>query len=645
MEGSISPVGGGSTGVGNWFTRHWNDAFTPKSIVCLREGYGRQFLMRDIVAGLTVAIIALPLSMALAIGSHLKPEVGLYAAIVGGFLISLLGGSRVQVGGPAGAFMIMIAGIVDKYSLRPDGTLDPAAGYQALAICTLMAGVILIIMGLVKLGALIKFIPYPVTTGFTSGIAVIIFSSQVKDFLGLTIAITDETGHTTSTLPREFLAMWGVLLTSLGSANIKALGMGVGALIVMALIRRFAPRIPGAIIVVVASAILVAGLHWSVDAGHTNGGVETLGTRFGGIPRTLPSPGLPVKLSSWADAQVAWEQARHLIPEATTIALLCAIESLLCAVVADGMIGGRHKSNCELVAQGVANIGSILFGGMPTTGVIARTAANIKNGGRTPLAGMIHSVTLLLLMLTLAPYASMIPLSVLAAVLVLVAWNMAEIDHFRTLLRAPRSDVAVLLTTFGLTVLTDLTIAVGVGMILAAILFMRRMSEVTNVGLLANQVGEESGQDNLADLQDPNALSKRTLPQGVEVYEINGPFFFGVADRLKDTLRGLERPPKVFILRMRRVPAVDATGMHALEEFHGKCERQHTQLLLAGVHAQPMFAMTQYGLIDRIGESNMFENLDDALVRAAAIVGAPVPAAPEHVPEVARERQRGGDGG
>jgi SulP family sulfate permease len=299
------------------------------------------------------------------------------------------------------------------------------------------------------------------------------------------------------------------------------------------------------------------------------------------------------------------------------------------------MIGGRHKPNCELVAQGVANLSSVFFGGIPATGVIARTAANVKNGGRTPLAGMVHSVTLLILMLLLAPYASYIPLSVLAAVLIMVAWNMAERDHFRSILRAPRSDAVVLITTFGLTVLTDLTIAVSVGMVLAAILFMKRMSEVTAVSVLQEEAKDLS--DGIGDLKDPNAIATRRVPRGVEVYEINGPFFFGVADRLKDTLRTLERPPKVFILRMRRVPAIDASGMHALDEFFDKCHRQHTVLLFAGVHAQPLFAMTQYGLIEKFGESNMFENLDDALKRAGEIVGIHTPTPPTHEPEVARE--------
>ncbi len=606
-------------------TSYWIHTYLPKSIVCLREGYGRAFFFNDLAAGMTVGIIALPLSLALAIGSGVRPEQGLYTAIVAGFLISLLGGSRVQIGGPAGAFMAIVAGIVATH------------GYEGLAIATLMAGVILIIMGLAKLGALIKFIPYPVTTGFTSGIAVIIFSQQIKDFLGLTVAWTDAGGMLRTEPPSEFIHKWQVLLASLDTINWLTLAMGAGALIVLALIRRYAPRVPGALVVVVVGAVLTAALGLAVDEGRTNGGLETIGTRFGGIPRSLPAPSLPFDLNTWSDVGALWNKARTLVPEATTIAILCAIESLLCAVVADGMIGGRHKSNTELIAQGVANLASVGFGGIPATGTIARTAANVKSGARTPLAGMIHAVTLLVLMLVLAPYASQIPLTVLAAVLIMVAWNMAEIDHFKSLLRAPRSDIAVLLTTFGLTVLTDLTIAVGVGMVLAAMLFMKRMSEVTDVAALRDEI-EESGPE-LPDIVDPNAIAKRDVPAGVEVYEINGPFFFGIADRLKDTLRELEKPPQVFILRMRRVTAIDATAMHALNEFHDKCRKQNTTLLLAGVHAQPIFAMTRYGILDKIGEENLFANIDDALNRARELVGLPpVPKPETAVPEVARER-------
>jgi sulfate permease, SulP family len=602
------------------------DAYLPKSIVCLREGYGRAFFFNDLIAGVTVAIIALPLSLALAIGSGVRPERGLFTAIIAGFLISLLGGSRVQIGGPAGAFMAIVAGIVAR------------DGYEGLCIATVMAGAILIIMGIAKLGSLVKFIPYPVTTGFTTGIAVIIFTSQVRDLFGLSINYVNAAGKLVHDPPSAFLSCWQVLIQSMHSINWLAAGFGIGALVCMALLRRFKPRIPGAIVVVVVGAVLVSVLHLAVDPNHPGWGIETLGTRFGGIPNMLPSPQLPVKISSWHDVPAIWDKAVTLIPEATTIALLCAIESLLCAVVADGMIGGRHKSNCELIAQGTANIFSIIFGGIPATGVIARTAANVKSGGRTPLAGMVHSLTLLILMLLLAPYASRIPLAVLAAILVMVAYNMAEIDHFRSIFRAPRSDTAVLLTTFGLTVLTNLTYGVGIGMILAAILFMKRMAEVSNVGAIRAEL-DESGEE-FADLSDPNSITQREVPPGVEVYEINGPFFFGVADRLKDTLRGLERPPKVFILRMRRVPAIDATGMHALEEFYDKCRRAGTRLLLSGVHAQPIFAITQFGLVDKFGEENLFGNIDDALNAAREIVGEKAQTRPgAALPEVARERK------
>ncbi len=582
------------------------DAFLPRSIVCLREGYGRQFFVNDMLAGLTVGVIALPLAIAFAIASHVRPEQGLYTAIIAGFLISVLGGSRVQIGGPTGAFVVIIAGVVDKF------------GYEGLVLATLMAGVILIIMGVVKLGAMIKFIPYPVTTGFTTGIAVIIFSGQMKEFFGLSIA----------KVPGEFIYQWGTYYGAwqMRGINVATTSIAVTSLLLLAAMRVLVPRWPSYIVAVVLATAAVAVFHLD-----TKFGVQTIETRFGGIPRTLPTPGLP---------QITWslERIQALIPSATTIALLAGIESLLSAVVADGMIGGRHKSNCELVAQGVANIASVFFGGIPATGAIARTAANIKTGARTPLAGMIHALTVLLFMLLLAPLAKHIPLAVLASVLVMVAWGMSERDHFKTILRAPRSDIAVLLTTFGLTVFTDLTIAVGVGMVLASMLFMKRMSEVSGIGAIVGDMSDDA--EVLTDEGDANAMEKRDVPPSVEVYEINGPFFFGVADRLKDVLKGLERPPKVFIMRMRRVPAIDATGMHALEEFYLKCKRQGTRLLLAGVHAQPMYALAKYGLLNKVGEDNMFGNIDDALDKAREIVGAqPVPHPSEAEPEVARERR------
>jgi SulP family sulfate permease len=563
------------------------ESYLPKSVVCVREGYGRKFLLNDLLAGLTVGVIALPLAMALAIASGVGPERGLYTAIVAGFLISALGGSRVQIGGPTGAFVVIVLAIVTRH------------GYDGLVIATLMAGVILIGMGLAKLGAAIKFIPYPVTTGFTSGIALLIFSSQVKDFLGLSI----------ERVPGDFLPKWWAYVQASPSTSTASLALGGGALVTIVLLRKFAPRVPGPLVAVLLGSAIAAGFGMHV---------ETIGSRFGGIPRTLPMPGLP-DLPAFASVGAFLAKARDLIPEATTIALLAGIESLLSAVVADGMIGARHRSNCELVAQGIANIASVFFGGIPATGAIARTAANVKSGGKTPLAGMIHAVTLLLFMLLLAPYARLIPLTVLAAVLMVVAWNMAELDHFKTLFKAPRGDVLVLLTTFGLTVLADLTIAVGVGMVLAAMLFMNRMTQVTNVGNLRDEV-DDAPADEFPDLHDPAGIASRDVPAGVEVFEINGPFFFGVADRLKDTLREFAKPPKVFVLRMRHVPAIDATGMHALEEFWLKCRKQGTTLLLSGVHAQPIFAMTRYGLIDRIGEDCLVANIDAALDRARELL-------------------------
>lgn len=583
----------------------------PKSIVCLREGYGRQFVLSDLIAGLTVGVIALPLAIAFAIASHVPPERGLYTAIVAGALVSMLGGSRVQVAGPTGAFVVIIAGVVDQF------------GYSGLCIATVMAGVILIVLGLAKFGGMIKFIPYPVTTGFTTGIALIIFTQQMKEFFGLGIAKP----------PPEFVEQWIVYGEALWHRNFNwaATGVGLGSLALLAGLRRFAPRVPSYIVAVVLATVVVGLFH--LDTQH---GVQTIESRFrtaaapSGIPQKFPTPDLAFV------SAINFDTIRKLIPSATTIALLAAIESLLCAVVADGMIGGRHKSNLELVAQGAANLGSVLMGGIPATGAIARTAANVKAGGKTPLAGIVHAAVVLLLMLIAAPYAGKIPLAGLAAVLIMVAWNMSERDHFKHLFKAPRSDIAVLLTTFGLTVFADLTVAVGVGMVLAAMLFMKRMSEVTNVGAIQ---GELEDYEVIGRQSDPNSLDYREVPPHTEVYEINGPFFFGVADRLKDTLQGLERPPKVFILRMRRVPAIDATGMHALEEFWRKCKRQGTTLLLSGVHAQPMFALARYELLDKIGEENMFANIDDALARARDMLGYPPKERPEIAePEVARER-------
>jgi sulfate permease, SulP family len=577
------------------------EPWLPKSVVCLREGLSKRTLLTELVAGITVGVIALPLAMAFAInsGPGLKPEQGLYTAIIAGFLASLLGGSRVSISGPTGAFMPVLFLIVSKY------------GYDGLAMATAMAAVCLIVLGVTRLGSLIKYIPYPVTTGFTSGIAVIIAFSQVKDLLGLK-NIVDAQGVAHAP-PAEFIerAIWYV--ESIRQSGVNALHVAIGCtgIALIMLVRRFVPRIPGYIVAV----IVATGLVWAVHLDDLSWGrhtVETIQSRFGMVPSSLPTLNLGF-MSGFADLS----KVRELIPAAVTIMMLGGIESLLCCVVADGMIGTRHRSNVELVAQGTANLASVAFGGLPATGAIARTAANVKSGGRTPLSGMIHALFVLACMLLLAPYASHIPMPIFASVLIVVAWNMAEIDHFKSMFRAPRGDVAVLLITFGLTVLVDLTTAVGVGMVLASLLFMKRMTEVTTLGTIKEEINED---EYAIDSKDRVDASKRAMPAGVEVFEINGPFFFGVADRLKDTIRGVGKPPKVFILRMRRVPAIDASALHALEEFHAKCKRQGTRLLLAGVHAQPLFAMTKYGLDETIGVDSMFDDFDEALERAREIV-------------------------
>lgn len=571
------------------------DRLTPKLFVCWREGYSRRHFLQDLGAGLTVAVIALPLAMALGIGSIPQsavdeakaigvtlspPAAGLFTAVVAGFIISALGGSRVQIGGPTGAFMAIVYSVATEH------------GYSGLMLATLLAGAIVIIMGLAGFGGIIKFIPYPVTTGFTAGIAVTIASSQVKDFLGLQMGV----------VPPEIVAKCAEYWRHLGSYDPWTVVVALGSLGVILCLRRLAPRVPGAIVAVVLAAIAVALLDLPV---------ATIGSRFGGIPGSLPTPRLPTELSL--------ERIRELIPAATTIALLVAIESLLSAVVADGMIGGRHRSDGELVAQGIANIASAVFGGIPATGAIARTTANVKSGARTPIAGMIHAVAILGIMLLLAPLAARVPLGTLAAILMVVAWNMSEIDHFRALFRAPKSDVAVLLTTFGLTVFVDLTVAVGVGMVLASLLFMKRMAEVTDIGVVTRELTDSPG-----EFSSPGsrAQSEIKVPPEVEVFKIAGPFFFAVAHRLKDALNRVAAPPRVFILRVREVPVMDATGLHALEELAHKCRRQGIVLLLSGLQPQPHQVLRRAGLADLLGEENLLENTDLALARAKAIVAS-----------------------
>jgi len=535
----------------------------PKLFTVLRQGYGARDLRKDLLAGLTVAIVALPLSMALAIASGAPPAVGLHTAIVAGFLTSALGGSRVQIGGPTAAFIPVVFNVIDKF------------GMDGLVVATLMASVMLIAAGFLRLGTLMKFMPQPVITGFTAGIAVSIFTSQIKDLLGLDI----------DKLPAEFFARWHAYFEHIGSFNLAAAAVAFATLAMLVLVRRFRPGWPGLLIGVVVASLLTLALDIPV---------ETIGTRFGGIPTALPSLQVP-----------SFELSRipELLPAAFTIAFLAGIESLLSAVVSDGMTGGRHRSNGELVAQGVANAASAMVGGLPATGAIVRTATNVRAGGRTPIAGMAHALFILLFVLVAAPLGAYVPLPAMAALLVLVAWNMSEIERIRHLMHAPRGDRVVLVVTFLLTVMFDLTIAVEVGVILAAFLFMHRMSEVvaleSHVDLL-----EEDREDTAADLAENQRAS---LPEGVEAYRVSGPLFFAVANRIEDVLRAFGRPPRVFILRMRLVPLIDASGVTAIENLIETCRRHGTRLVLSGVQPQPLRVLTRMGVVDN-GKDLRFAN-------------------------------------
>ena len=570
----------------------------PKLVTTLK-GYSRDQFLADLTAGVIVGIVALPLAIAFAIASGVTPDRGLYTAIVAGFLISVLGGSRVQIGGPTGAFVVIVYGIVQKY------------GIDGLTIATMMAGVFLVLLGVFRFGGAIKFIPFPVTTGFTSGIALIIFSSQVKDFLGLRMGA----------VPAEFFEKWRAYAEHIGTITPSAVAVSVLALAIIVLWARVNRRIPGPFVALIVTTAVVQLLHLPV---------ETIGSRFGAISSSLPRPVLP---------HVTLATVTGLVMPAFTIAILAAIESLLSAVVADGMIGGRHRSNAELVAQGVANIASPLFGGIPATGAIARTATNVKNGARTPVAGMIHALTLLLITLFFGRWAALIPMATLAAILVVVAYHMSEWHTFKAELRAPKSDVAIMVTTFALTVAIDLTVAIEVGMVAAAFLFMRRMAEVTNVRSIAREF-EENGDDYDTD---PNSVRTRTVPAGVEVYEINGPFFFGAAEKFKDTLGQVSRKPKVLIIRMRNVPALDTTGLNVLKDLVRRTRHEGTLVLVSDIHTQPLVALGRSAVMDELGEENVFGNIDDALNRARQHLGLVSVEPPAFAtPTVARETPAGG---
>lgn len=546
--------------------------FRPKLLDALKTYTGADFV-RDLIAGFTVGIVALPLAMAFAIASGVSPQAGIFTAIIGGFIISSLGGTRVCIGGPTGAFIVILFGIYVKY------------GPEKLALCTIIAGVFLVIMGFARLGAMIKFIPYPVTAGFTSGIAVLIFSTQIKDFARLTV----------EKMPSDFIGKMTALLEHAGTFHWPTFLLASASLAVILLWPgRLQRRVPGSIVALVLATATVTLFQLPV---------ETIGTKFGGIPRGFPAFRLPA---------LSIGSLQELFQPALTIALLAAVESLLCAVVADGMIDDRHDSNQELIAQGIANIVSPLFGGIAATGAIARTATNVKSGGRSPIAGIIHSLTLLAIILVAAPMARFIPLATLSAVLVNVALNMGEWHNFRHLRRWPRSDSLIFLTTFALTVLVDLAVAVETGMVLAAILFIKRVSDTTQITMVDESTETEG---------DHHSLVGKDVPPGVMVFRIFGSFFFGVVDKLESALRRLKQEPDVLIVRMRKVFAMDASGLNALEELHERLSDHHKQLVLSGLQPQPLEVLENAGFLNRLGRQNVCADLDAALARSREILG------------------------
>ncbi len=544
----------------------------PKLLTTLKN-YSAKDFSSDLIAGIIVGIVALPPAIAFGIASGVSPEKGLITAVVAGFIISAFGGSRVQIGGPTGAFVVIVYGIVHKY------------GIQGLTLATLMAGIILIIFGLARFGQIIKFIPRSVTVGFTSGIAVIIFSSQMKDFFGLQI----------QKLPAEFIEKWRVYFEALHTWDFYPVLLATGTILVIALwpkiSGKLSTRIPGSLIAIILFSTLPVIFHWPV---------ETIGSRFGDLPRSLPMPKLP---------SFSFQLIQQMIQPAFTVALLGAIESLLSAVVADGMIGSKHRSNMELVGQGIANIASSLFGGIPATGAIARTATNIKNGGRTPVAGIIHSITLLLILFIFAPWAKLIPLSCLAGILVVVAYHMSEWRSFVALLKGPRTDVIVLASTFLLTVVIDLTVAIEVGMVLSAFLFMYHMSMAAQVRLVGADFNDED-----QDSNDNEILPK--LPDGIDMYDVRGPLFFGVAQEFEETMRIISRKPKVQIIRLSHVPMIDATGLHVLKSLCEDCRKRNIHIVLAGMNPQLFKALKRSGLHSLIGKENIIGNLTQAVKRS-----------------------------
>ena len=548
------------------------EAWLPKSVSALRT-YTREKFVSDLIAGVTVGLVALPLAMAFAIASGVPPQAGLYTAVVAGFLISALGGSNTQIGGPTGAFVVVVYGIVSRY------------GIDGLYMCTLLAGLMLVVLGATGLGTAVKFIPRPVVVGFTNGIAVLIASTQIKDFFGL------QTGP----VPGDFLGRMTTLAASFRTASLTETSLGVLGIVIILVCTRYVKRIPGYVVALFTATILVWAFHLQV---------ETIGTRFGGIPSGLPSFKLPT---------FRLDLILPLISPAMTVAMLGAIESLMSAVVSDRMSGDKHKPNVELIAQGVANIASPLFGGIPATGAIARTATNIRSGAKSPVAGMMHAITLLCILLFAAPLAKFIPLSILAAILMIVSYNMGEWGEIPELLKLSRLEVGTWLITFGLTVFADLTVAVEAGMIMAGLVYIRKVTRSTTV----SQVTPDYIEDGRAHI-----LQDKDIPPYVTVFRIHGPFLFGATDKLEDVLRGLAEFPPIVILRLRNMTAIDATGLQALEEFADIIHASGRQLILCGALERPAQMMHRADFEEHIGKENICANIQEALERAKHLAGA-----------------------
>ena len=550
--------------------------YKPKLISLLDDkenGFSKEQFFKDLIAGIIVAIIALPLSIALGISSGVSPEKGLITAIIAGFIISLLGGSRVQIGGPTGAFVVIVFGIIQNH------------GVDGLIIATFMAGIILVLFGLLRFGSLIKYIPYPITVGFTSGIAVTLFSTQVKDFLGLSMTKT----------PSEFIPKWEAYISHMNTTNLYTLAIGLLALIILIFWPKINKKIPGSLIALIVTTLVVFIFNLPV---------ATIGSQFGKISSNIPMPHIP---------NLNLNTLKALIGPAFTIALLGGIESLLSAVVSDGMIGDKHNSNAELIAQGIANMGSSLFGGIPATGAIARTAANVKNGGRTPISGIVHSITLLLIMLVFMPLAKFIPLTTLSAILIIVSYNMSEWRTFKAILKAPKSDIAILLTTFFLTVLFDLVIAIGIGMVVSMCLFMRRVATSIEV----NELNESDCSDKSNIDTDMENLK---FGENVLVYDIRGHLFFGAVDTFMNTMKEINDDAKVLVLRMRHTKTLDVTGYKQIKNIALSCKSRNMNLIISELQEQPKKVMRLMGFIDNLGEDHFATNFDEALEKANSLI-------------------------